>query len=720
MPAFSLFLSRTARLTASLFVFSFIIGVYSHAAAFADSSAASVVLSRHIDAPEPVVASGGRARVVVTSLGAGESAPKIDGRLDDPCWVHAARVVGFFRQNGALPVVEQTEAWITSDHGHLYVGFHCIDSHPEMIRGRQLQRGGSMADDDYVGIDIDSQGARRGVSTFLMSAAGTQYERIEGGTADNITWTGDWKAAAVRCADGWTGELEIPFNLLRYNRGASTFGVLLFRHVARETSREVWPRIPAEAEGHEPSYMADCTGLTPPSLAPKPVFLPYVLASAAAKPSAGGSAVREGLDFKYPLTTTLTGVGTLYPDFQTIEQSVSNISFSYTEKFVADRRPFFAEGGDYLSSRDLFYSRRIGQIDGGLKVVGKQNDLTIGLLAISNGWKPADQARRQQVYVANISRDLGLYSHVLAAIVEDRQAGISRKENQVGKIEGSWGGIARRGYHPNLFAGYEPSSADGARKGAKEFFHLGAGASRGRPNVSLNFESAADNFVSRLGFNPEINHRGFDTRIDQFNDFDRGTVETYFVGLAASRYRRVRPDTFYHEGYSPHGYIAFRSGWETSIGYNQSRRDAYRDHTTDYDLGWKRRSLYGRGGMHLTTGQVAGHPYQFANLHQGFLLALPLTLQAEQNWSVQGGTFHTQTIATASYRLSEARSVGMRLLRQTGPSDPKSNNYVAPGTNLYFSYGQHVRSGYDLFVLVGDPNSAATKGLVTVKVVQPL
>ena len=59
----------------------------------------------------------------------------------------------------------------------------------------------------------------------------------------------------------------------------------------------------------------------------------------------------------------------------------TSINFSYTEKLLTDRRPFFAEGSGFLPYQDLFYSRRIGAFDGGLKVVGKQGDTTVGLLA---------------------------------------------------------------------------------------------------------------------------------------------------------------------------------------------------------------------------------------------------------------------------------------------------------------------------------------------------
>ena len=676
------------------------------------------LLSTRIDAPK---APGGwtRQSLQVPTLLAGEAPPTIDGKLDDPCWRHAVHVAGFFRQNGASPVVEQTEAWLLCDSKTLYVAFHCLDSQPQLIRALQTQRNGSMDNDDFVGLDIDSQNTRRGVSTFQVSARGTQLEQIEGGTADNITWIGDWKAASQTTKEGWNSEMGIPFRLLRYRKGATTFGLLLFRHVSRETtSREAWPYLPPDGDSHESQYLSEMTGITPPFVAPRPVFLPYALATASTSRNNGATALREGLDVKYPITTTLTGLATLYPDFQTVEQAVTDISFSYTEKYLPDHRPFFAEGSDYLPYSDIFYSRRIGQIDGGLKVVGKQNDYTLGLIGLTAGGDAHDPTQRQQAYVGNIVRAFGAYNSLHAEFAENRQGG-AVADNEVAKFEYDGGFLGPLGYHPNATVAYLPSWQGSHEAGSKEFFHVGTGAPKGRPNAGINYEVIPDNFVSDLGYIPESNHRGYDAWVEQYNDFDRGKVESYYASLYVGHYRYVRPDAFFNDHYAPELFLAFRAGYAVDLSYNQGQRNDFHDHTTDTDFSWNRHSLFQRGGIHLTTGQVADQPYRYESINQSVLIMHPFSLQVQQNWLSQGPTYQTQTIATATYRLSDTRSLGSRLVRQTGPSDPNSANFVPVGTNLYFSYGQHVRKGYDLFVLVGDPNSPATRGLLTVKVIQP-
>jgi len=77
-----------------------------------------------------------------------------------------------------------------------------------------------------------------------------------------------------------------------------------------------------------------------------------------------------GVDFKYQAPNGVTHVATLNPDFKNIEGEVESIDFSYTERFVRDRRPFFLEGRQFFPSSALFHSTRIDQVDVAYKSFG--------------------------------------------------------------------------------------------------------------------------------------------------------------------------------------------------------------------------------------------------------------------------------------------------------------------------------------------------------------
>ena len=628
--------------------------------------------------------------------------PKVDGSLDDACWKTATRAGGFYRLGGTAPIQpgDQTEAWICADATHLYLAFHCLDRHPEMIHANQIQRNGRISEDDYVAVDIDSQNNHHGYSTFSVTARGTQGENIEGGTADNITWAGDWKAATRRTRDGWTAEMSIPFALLRYPKGTTAFGLNLSRKLAREPSVENWPYLPPDGNNNESLYIHEFTGIHPPFFAPRPIFLPYTLFTGGV-----GNSGRVGLDIKYPLSTTLTGVATIKPDFQTIEQDVTGINFSYTEKLLTDRRPFFAEGAGYLPYRDLFYSRRIGVLDGGLKVAGKQGENSVGLLATDTRGPDAENAA-----VFGLNHDLGLYSRATLDFVSDIVPG--RPSNQVAKLEGQYGWRVGQDQW-SLLASHTPSWQGGRRMDSKDYFLFSTTAVPGHPTFTADYQDLGPSFVSNLGFVPDVDLKGNSVNMEQYNQFDKGRLRLYDVNLSGNTYQH-HTGGFFQKDVNANLYLESRDGFSVDFNLDQSQRDEFRDHANQLQFGWGKRTLYQRGDIGDTVGRQASQPYNFLTFTQGVLVSRPFSLLINYSRLRLGDAHSTQAILTGNYLLSAERSLGFRIVSQAG-----ADQGTGLGTDIYFSFGQHVRSGSDLFLLFGDPNSAKTRGKVTLKIIRP-
>lgn len=624
--------------------------------------------------------------------------PHIDGNLDDACWRTATHAAQFYRSGGTAPITEPTEAWICADANHLFFAFRCRDSHPNLMRASETRRDSNgVQRDDYINIDIDSQSSRRGLSSFYVTPRGTQQQFLEGGTADNIVWAGDWQAATQRAPDGWTCEISIPFALLRYPRGTRSFAIGLFRKLAREGGAESWPFLPPEGwingYSNEAQYLNDFTGIAPPFYRTRPIFLPYTLATGGV-----GSSVRAGLDVKYPLTTTLTGVATLFPDFQTVEQDVTDINFSYTEKLLSDRRPFFAEGADFFPGNDLFYSRRLGQIDGGLKVAGKQGATTLGLLSTVTGGSASQTAT-----ALHLNQDVGLLSRATLDFVSDIQHG--NDSNQAAKLEGVFGWQSGRTQYA-LQATHAPSWQGGRVMDSSDFFQFSTRPQPGHLRFGLSFQDIGPDFVSNLGFVPEKDLSGESFTVGQSNRFDQGWIESYGAGVTADSYQH-HTGGFFHSGLSPYIRAGTRAGQSLSLSYSVGRREQFRDRVGNVSLGWGQKTLYQSGSFSDDFGRQAGKPYNFLSLSQGFLLARPLYVQLDFSRLRLGDTRSTQNIVTGTYRLNDVQSLGGRLVSEDS------------ATNVYFSFGQHVRTGNDVFLLFGDPNSARTRGKVTLKVVRP-
>jgi hypothetical protein len=673
----------------------------------------SAVKSFHTITP-PAVPAGAWSRQRITVARA-EKAPVIDGAVDEPCWNKATRAVGFYRFAGSSPVSEQTEAWIAADDHNLYVAFHCQDSHPELIRASETQRGGDLYGDDHVTINIDSQNTRRSVSSFMVSANGTQSEEIEGGTAGNITWAGDWNAATKRTDDGWTVEVAIPFRLLRYPRGTKSFGILLERSLARETNPECWPFIPPEGQSWDKrlQYLNDFTGIAPPFFAPKPTFLPYILTT-----TGENSATKAGMDIKYPLSTTLTGVASLFPDFRTVEQAVSSINFSYNELFVPDRRPFFAEGADYLPGPDLFYSRRIEAVDGGIKAVGKNGQTTIGTLGITS----REPGKERNSIALNLAQDIGLLSRIGLNLVTDNERGT--EANRVGRLYGTYGW--QQAALQYSFSGYHTRSyVDAAPTGTMDNVTFRVRALPGGPNLRMSYDSVGPDFTSNLGLVPETDKRGVSASVFQWNNFDKGVIETYEIDTGVARYHRF-DGRFFRDQASAGFYVQNRKGLGISLNYLDAHRQEevtdprLHDHFYESGLWWNQKSLFQNGGVTYSAGQQDGQPYDFVHMRQGFLIAKPVSLNAEFSRQKLGSETTTQAIVTGTYRLDALRAFSGRLIQQGGTgSNSDDPNAIPKGTNLYLAFSQRVPHGSDIYLLLGDPNSPKTKGEVTLKILRP-
>ena len=97
--------------------------------------------------------------------------------------------------------------------------------------------------------------------------------------------------------------------------------------------------------------MGQLTGLVLPSTNGKKAwtFMPFVLAGKNIPNKRGDvkdTLVTGGIDMRYQPRRDLTGLIALNPDFSQVEQAVTDISFSYSQKTVDDNRPFFVEGTD--------------------------------------------------------------------------------------------------------------------------------------------------------------------------------------------------------------------------------------------------------------------------------------------------------------------------------------------------------------------------------------
>jgi len=116
------------------------------------------------------------------------------------------------------------------------------------------------------------------------------------------------------------------------------------------------------------------------------------------------SARLAGVDLTYPITDTISLVGTLAPDFSNVETDQQIIAPQEFPVQYVEYRPFFAQGAPYLNpnyaqfapgssvaTNQTFYSPSIGTFNRGLKIEGAQNRASFAILNVSGFNQQQDQ-----------------------------------------------------------------------------------------------------------------------------------------------------------------------------------------------------------------------------------------------------------------------------------------------------------------------------------------
>jgi hypothetical protein len=206
---------------------------------------------------------------------------------------------------------------------------------------------------------------------------------------------------------------------------------------------------------------------------------------------------------------------------------------------------------------------------------------------------------------------------------------------------------------------------------------------------------------------PEVDKRGEQAAVGQTTVYSKGRIALTNIELDVDDFQHHTAG-FFHSDASLNLYSQTTSGWSFFVMPDVDQREQFHDSTGTFQLGWGHNTLFQQGFALEAFGHQEDQRYNFVEVRQGVLLSRPCNLEIDFSRLLLGTTVTTQTIVTGAYRVTSNQTVGGRLVGQGGNMD------------IYLSFGQQVRSGSDIFVLFGDPNSARTRGRIAVKIVQPL
>ncbi|MBK5296975.1 MAG: carbohydrate binding family 9 domain-containing protein [Vicinamibacteria bacterium] len=348
--------------------------------------------------------------------------PVVDGHVGDDEWDGAALAAGFvrFEPQRGTPSPFRTEARVFADASHLYVAFRAWDSEP--LTAQLTQRDAALDRDDAVAVVIDTFADQQTAYYFAVNPLGTQADgRIadDGRTVDG-TWDAPWQSATMRTDWGWSAEIAVPFTSIRYVAGTDrTWGINFSRSRRRSLELSHWAG-PLD-QPYRVSQAGRLTGLSLEPPARRQQIVPYGLTRLQQSESSDWDA---GVDARYAVTPQMAVYGTLFPDFATVEADQETINLTRFEVQLPEKRQFFLEGNELFGQRiRTFYSRRIAEIAGGGKVLGRQGAWTVdGLSAVSEPL--GDGVDRANYSVGRVQRTVSGRSNMGGMVANRRYRGV--------------------------------------------------------------------------------------------------------------------------------------------------------------------------------------------------------------------------------------------------------------------------------------------------------
>lgn len=310
----------------------------------------------------------------------------IDGILNEKIWQEKG--YSDFVQSDPIDGAEPTErtiVWIAYDEEALYVAACLYDSKPQLITSR-LGRRDDFLESDWLIFAVDPYYDRRTGFQFAVNPAGSIVDwYLYNDEWDDSTWDGVWEWKTQINKEGWTVEIKIPFNQLRFpKKNEYIWGVNFRRIIKRKNEKVGFVWVPKEDSGYV-SRFAKLEGINEISPGRHIEFFPYFVGHAQFSPEEEGNPFETGkkylgnagFDLKVGLKSNLTLDVTVNPDFGQVEVDPAVINLSAFETYYAEKRPFFIEGSSIFNNfgeggatsmfninwsyPTFFYSRRIGR-----------------------------------------------------------------------------------------------------------------------------------------------------------------------------------------------------------------------------------------------------------------------------------------------------------------------------------------------------------------------
>ena len=341
-----------------------------------------------------------------------DTAPVIDGKLNDKAWATAAVFKDFYqtRPGENIAPAYPTEVRIGYDDRHLYFAFRAWDESGK-VRATVAKRD-NIWDDDYVWLSLDTFNDRRKAYALAFNPLGIQADGIfsESGSGNNEDYSVDlvMESKGEVVDDGYIIEAKVPFKSFRYEIGkGKAWGLHLQRNIKHKNGeQDSWMPIARDVNGFL-RQAGQITGIENISTEHNLEIIPSLTVSESGRRVSAlpvgvsslnnlgnnlgndpGRFVNQPLNFdpgitvKYSLTPNITLDFTANPDFAQVEADQTVVTANQRfPLFFEERRPFFLEGIDiFQTPLQPVHTRTIVDPDYAAKISGKRGRNSFGLM----------------------------------------------------------------------------------------------------------------------------------------------------------------------------------------------------------------------------------------------------------------------------------------------------------------------------------------------------
>ena len=314
------------------------------------------------------------------SISRTQTAPQIDGVLNDDVWENAEIATDFIQFAPKMGVTatnsRRTEVKIAYDDGAIYVAAYLYDNPKDIMK--QLTARDNFGQTDFFNLVLNPNNDAQNDTQFIVFSSGVQADAIASPSiGEDYSWNAVWDSAVQINDDGWSLEMKIPYRTLRFeNQEVPTWGIQFIRQFRRDRSEWSWNPIDI-TKGNIGLYHGELKGLD--NISPPTRLLLYPFATGIVNSYDGDTDIKTtfGLDVKYGITDNFTLDATLVPDFSQAGFDNVVLNLGPFEQTFSEQRQFFTEGVDLFSKGNLFFSRRIGNSPTGEVTLGENEIIDI-------------------------------------------------------------------------------------------------------------------------------------------------------------------------------------------------------------------------------------------------------------------------------------------------------------------------------------------------------